>query len=235
MFSENHGLLEWNQDFILNKSHYISKNIIYKESKNNVFIFNNETFSKGYKQNIYKFIIDKFILENDVNGGVCYFCEFIFFKETGGIIKSEYEEHGLCSDCVNLWNISINMIQKINNLFIVNDFRNNRITVNIVDTRKTDEITIYYRIIVPTNRFCYKTISEFIIDDDQCNLCYSCLNYEDNDVCFKSQKYICSKCLDYSKKLLVDNNYYKYLIMINTTMLHEIKSIIINYLVLSLI
>jgi len=233
MFAESQGLLQWNQDFILDKSDYISKKMIYKRLNNNVFIFSKETFHKGYKQNIYKFITDKFILENDVNGGVCYFCEFMFFKS--GIIKSEYEEHGLCSDCVNLWNISINMIQKIDNLFIVNDFRNNRITVNIIDTRNTDTITIYYRIIVPINRFCYKTVSKFIIDDDQCNLCYSCLNYEDNDQCFEFEKYICSKCLDYSKILLVDNNYYKYLIMVNTDILCEIISIIMNYFVLSLI
>jgi hypothetical protein len=167
--------------------------------------------------------------------GVCYFCEFIFFKETGGIIKSEYVEHGLCSNCVNLWNISINMIQKIDDFFIVDDFRNNRITVNIIDTRNTDIITIYYRIIIPINRFCYKTVSKFIIDDDQCNLCYSCLNYEDNDQCFKFEKYICSNCIDYSKKLLADHNYYKYMIMINTDILCEITSIIINYFVLSLI
>jgi hypothetical protein len=78
MFAENQGLLQWNQDFILDKSDYIPKKIVYKRLNNNVFIFSKETFHKGYKQNIYKFITDKFILENDVNGGGLLFLRVYF-------------------------------------------------------------------------------------------------------------------------------------------------------------
>lgn len=162
MFNEQNGLLVWNQDSISNNIISDSKEIIYQRLKDKIFIFYIWNILKGYKQNIYQFITNGFILENNTSGGVCYFCEYIFNGIDGGIIKSAYEEHGLCSDCVDLWKMSTNMVKKVNDLFIVDDTRTNRITVNVVDNRNINSVSIYHRIIIPINRFSYKTISNFI-------------------------------------------------------------------------
>lgn len=235
MFNEQNGLLEWNPDLISNNIKSDSKEIIYKRLDDNIFIFYKWIIPKGYKQNIYKFIIEEWILDEDVNdGGVCYFCEFIFNSYTGGIIKSHHKEHGLCDDCVNLWQISINMIKKVGEIFVVDDIRTNRITVNVIDNRNIDAISIYHRIIIPRNRFSYKTISKFIIDDDCCNLCFSDLNYEDNDSCFNYETYTCSKCLEYSKQLIINDNYTNYMIfysLVLDNILDDSTMVIINYLV----
>ena len=238
MFNEQNGLLEWDQDMISNNIISGSEEIIYKRLNDNIFIFYKWTILKGYKQNIYQFITEKWILDEDVNdGGVCYFCEFIFNDFTGGKIKFHHEDHGLCDDCVNLWNTSINMVKKLNEIFIVDDIRTNRITVNVIDNRNIDAVSIYHRIIIPINKFSYKTISKFIIDDDCCNLCYPDLSYEDNDICFDYEAYICSKCLDYSKQLIIDD-YPKYMIfysLILDGILDDIIMIIINHLIQLLI
>lgn len=194
------------------------------------FIFYKWIIIKGYKQNIYQFITEKWILDEDVNdGGVCYFCEFIFREFTGAMIRSHHEDHGLCNDCVNLWKISINIINKINEIFVVDDVRTNRITVNVIDNRNIDAVSIYHRIIIPIDRFSYKIISKFVIDDC-CNLCFSDLSYEDNNSCFYYETYTCSKCLDYSKKLIIDDNYPKYMIFCSL-ILDDSSMVIINYLV----
>jgi len=239
MFNINDGLLEWNQIFISNNVDFILTEPIYKVLDDNVFIFNNERFiinPKGCKQNMYKFIIDGFIGEYNNDSGFCYFCEFIFLQSTGGKIKSNNEEHHLCDNCMNLWHESINMINKTNNLYIVNDTRTNRITVNVVDNRNFNSITIYYRIIIPLDRFCYKTVSKFVIDDGNCKLCYSNLNYED-EYYFNSkpEKYICNNCLNYSKQIVINDNYYKYLIIINSDTLDDSVSVIMNYFISLLI
>lgn len=158
MFSQRNGLLEWNSDFISNNPNFDIKGSIYKTLNDNVFIFTKFTIPKGCKHNIYQFIIDEFSLGNKLNGGFCYFCEFVFLEFTGGgVIESFYEKHSLCSDCVNLWKTSISMIKKIDDLFFIDDMRINRITVNIVDNRN---IVTFYK----TDRsFSFKFISIGII------------------------------------------------------------------------
>lgn len=237
MFSELNNLLEWKQDFISNNLETIPKEPIYKTLNDNVFIFTKFTIPKipkGYKQNIYQFIIDEFILENDVDGGFCYFCEFVFPEHTGGILKSFHEssneKYSLCSNCVNLWKTSISMIfnTNTNDLFVIDDTRTNRITVNIIDNRNINYIILYNKVIIPIIRFSYEIVSNFIVDDDSCNLCYSELDYEANDMYFEFEEQICCKCLNYSKQIIIANNYHKYMIMVYSHILDDSVFVIIN-------
>lgn len=232
MIQERNDLLEWNQDFVTNNSDLNLEDSIYKTFNDNVFIFRAHNIPRGYKQNMYQFIIDGLILENADDGGVCYFCEFIFFR--GGKIKSLHKEHGLCEDCIILWNISINLVKKLNNeLFIVDDTRTNRITVNAINNR--DNVIIYEKIIIAKDRFSYTHISKFIIDGDCCDRCYLGCNYEDNNMCFKGEIFSCNKCLNYSKQLLIDEHYPKYMNIVRGAILDDSSTVIINYLVSLLI
>ena len=239
MFNERNSLLEWDLNFISNNPNFDLKELIYKTLDDKVFIFSKFTIPKEYiyKQNIYQFIIDKFILEDDVDCvGFCYFCEFGFLELTDGrIIKSPDETHSLCSNCVNLWKTSISMIKEINNLFVIDDIKNNRITVNIVDNRNTNTVIFYNRVIIPITRFSYEIVSEFTIVDDSCNLCYSDLNYEDNDMYFEFEECICRKCLNFSKQLIINNNYHKYMIMVYSQILDDSSTVIIDYFISLLI
>ena len=78
MFNERNMLLEWDQNFISNNIDLTINpgETIYKTLNDKVFIFSKFAVPKiplGYKHNIYQFIIDEFVLENNVNCGFCYF------------------------------------------------------------------------------------------------------------------------------------------------------------------
>ena len=122
------------------------------------------------------------------------------------------------------------MIKNTNELFVIDDVRTNRITVNIIDDRNIDSITFYNKVIIPVTRFSYKTVSKFMIVDDSCNLCYSDLNYEDNDMYFEVEEQICRKCLYYSKQIIINNNYNKYM-MVYPLIIDDSVFIIINYFI----
>ena len=178
MFSERNNLLEWNLDFLLNNLGFQLEQPIYEKTKYNIIIFSSAHIPKGHKQNIYYFIANNWCIEIENSSSFCYFCEFISF--TGNRIQSpcKNNDHFLCSDCVIEWNIFKDKIYNYNdNLFIINDAKINRITVNAIYIKEYYSI-LYEIAITPINKFTYT--SKYIKDDeDYCDLCYSSMDFND--------------------------------------------------------
>ena|SRR5436190_18083334 len=241
MFIERDDSFDWNSDFLLNNPEFQLEEPTYHRYKNNVIIFSTRDYTEdNYEQSIYSFIVKDWYIGDETHGthethGICYFCS----RGANGRMCSSPDMKNninLCSKCVLKWEISQNMhrIKKNDNLFIIHDDRINRITISAIYIWDDNSI-IYERVIVPIAQFDFK--NALVLDshykcEDYCDLCYSYYGFEWNNDFFGEQaENICNNCFEYSRQILINDNYPKYLNIIYSQILDDSSSIIIKYLI----
>lgn len=183
----------------------------YRQIDDKAIIYQSDYIKNGGKQSTYYFIANNYILDEKIERGFCYFCEFISFD--GQKIGTDY--HYLCDECVLEWNLRKNDLEKVDNIsFKINDsFTNPVIKYDSIsfDYNGSYCNTICYQMIIPIDIFHYPFLLTLPKDKEDCPCHYYDKQYN-NHINFKEEiDCICQNCINFALKLFVNKHYEKYI------------------------
>jgi hypothetical protein len=186
---------------------------------------------------MYYFIVNNYVLEEQIEYGFCYFCEFISPKAHK--ISKDNGYHYLCDECVMEWDIRKNDVEKLSDtLYKINDsFTNPVIKYDAIyfDENGSYANIVYYRMIIPINIFSYPLL--LTIDkqkyDDECDFHFYDKHYSNDFYKNENPIYVCQDCLNYALQLFIDQYYKKYMLIKN--ILVDVDIIVIRYFITLLI
>lgn len=191
-------------------------------------------FEAAYSdRNMYYFVINGYVLEEQIIEGFCYFCEFISSKAQK--LSGEQHYHKLCDECVIEWNLRKNDVKRINDKFYkINDSY-------IIPTMKHDAMlfdsdtiqysyTVFSRYIIPISIFSYLFLIKFSSFDDHndCHFHYYDKFYNDHKDLENDLEYVCPQCIKFALQLFVDGHYRKYMLAKNI-LLSDVDQQIAHY------
>jgi hypothetical protein len=212
MIVNNH----WSLDFLLKNPGFELQDKIYSHNdKHTIVFFTINIGNHGGKSNMYQFIANGYILDDEMCNGICYFCEF-GSEEMYKFYKTDEIEY-CCKDCATLWKARRNVIKLSDNLYQCD---------NNVSKFKPDYIyhqIMYGVLYTPIDKFSYVYIVESLerlvelndqhpnSEDTKCDLCTYDLrsSLEDEDW---YGLYVCDKCISYAVQLIIEDNYPKYML-----------------------
>lgn len=220
MFNADNGLLKWDSDFLINNPMFQSSNTIYQQTKEFIILFQIIDHPLDNKQPICYYVVNGWTLQNS-NYICCSLCSIFEATSKRIISPNKKDNHSLCDKCAIEWSTTT-ITRQINNLYITN---NDHVNAYYLD--EYNSIT-YRRIIVSIEKYTYVNISDYVVLDHMCQLCIPYMTYLD-EISPGEDEYICSQCLNYSKQLLIDKYYPKYMNIIQ--ILDDSSSVIVNCLI----
>lgn len=214
MIVNNH----WSLDFLLKNPGFELQDKIYMHDDKHTIIFYTENMGNDdEKLNMYQFIMNGYILDDEMCNGVCYFCEFGSEEMYYKFYKTDEIEY-CCKACAILWKTREKVKQLSENLYQCD---------NSISKFKPDYIyhqIMYGVLYTPIDKFMYPSIIEsleryvelndqhsFICKYNICDLCtYDLHNsLEDEDW---YGLYVCDKCASYAIQIIIQDNYPKYML-----------------------
>jgi hypothetical protein len=234
MIVDNH----WNIDFLLNNPGFQLQDKIYTHTNEHIVIYYTEDI--GY-YHMYDFVMDNYIVDDIPRYGSCYFCEdesnnlYSFIKYIDSYTRY------CCKTCAARWKVIKNNMKINGNLYSF-DNSNNPCKLKPDAFTKSLGIFIMYAVLyTPKDKFNYKSIMNSLQkyhsirqipynaeSTSECDLCTGIIDDEEGD---RYSLYVCDKCVDYAKQIIIEDNYEKYMLHNYLFDIHDVNFYLFTFFI----